>query len=118
MMLCKYLRHSLASCKSKGLRYIFTDLATAGDLFSYTQSHGGSLDDYQTRVITRQVALAVQFLHSRDIAHRDIKQENILVTDTHFGGRAILTDFGFATQINTRTGRMMSKLGTDGYLAP
>jgi serine/threonine protein kinase len=99
-------------------RYIITDLASAGDLFSYMQSHGGYLDDYQSRVITRQVALAVQFLHSKDIAHRDIKPENILVSDTHFGGRAILTDFGFAIHVNAGNGRMMSKLGTKGYVAP
>jgi serine/threonine protein kinase len=99
-------------------RYLFTELAPAGDLFSYVLSHGGQLDDYQSRVITRQVALAVQFLHSKGIAHRDIKPENVLVTDTHFGGRVLLTDFGFATQVNVGMGRMLSRLGTDGYAAP
>ena len=81
-------------------------------------SQGGRLDDHQSRIITRQVALAIQFLHSNGIAHRDIKPENVLVTNTHFGGRVILTDFGFATRINVGTGRMLSKLGTEGYVAP
>jgi serine/threonine protein kinase len=98
--------------------YIFTELASGGDLYSYMQSHGGYLDDYNSRVITRQVALAVQFIHSKGIVHRDIKAENVLVTGTHFGGRVILTDFGFAVNVNPTTGRMLSKLGTPGYVAP
>lgn len=82
------------------------------------QSHGGYLDDYKCRFITRQIALALQYIHARGVAHRDIKPENILVTGTHYGGRVILTDFGFAIDVNTATGRMMSKVGTDGYVAP
>jgi serine/threonine protein kinase len=100
---------------------------TGGDLFSYAQSHGGKLDDYNSRFILRQVTLALQFLHSSDIAHRDIKPENILVSHTYFGGRVVLTDFGFATHVNSKdfnigngtgTSRMHSKLGTTGYVAP
>ena len=66
----------------------------------------------------RQVVLAVDYLHSNGIAHRDIKPENILVTHTDFGHRVILTDFGFATYVNPKTGRMMSVLGSEGYAAP
>lgn len=84
------------------------------------QSYGGTLDDYNSRVITRQISLALQYMHSEGIAHRDIKPENVLVSGTHFGGRVILTDFGFAINANetTRTGRMMSMVGTEGYAAP
>jgi serine/threonine protein kinase len=99
-------------------RYIFTDLAPAGDLFSYAQSHGGHLDDYSTRAVTLQIAQAVEYLHSQGIAHRDIKQENVLVTTTDFGGRVLLTDFGFATYTNVGNGRMLSKVGTNGFVAP
>jgi serine/threonine protein kinase len=53
-----------------------------------------------------------------NIAHRDIKQENVLITTTDFGGRVLLTDFGFATYANKTTGRMLSKVGTDGCVAP
>lgn len=84
------------------------------------QTYGGSLDDHNSRVITLQVTLALQYIHSEGMAHRDLKPENVLVTGTHFGGRVILTDFGFAidAKSNRRTGRMMSMVGTDGYVAP
>lgn len=103
------------------------ELSTGGDLFSYVQSQGEKLGDYNARFIARQITSAVQFLHANDIAHRDIKAENVLVSHTHFGGRVVLTDFGFAIQLNTGnmsvgngtgTHRMHSKIGTEGYVAP
>lgn len=90
-------------------------------------SHGGQLDDYNSRFVVYQVTLAVQFLHENDIAHRDIKPENVLVSHGHLGGRIVLTDFGFAIHTNTLnvnlgngtgTRRMYSTIGTDGFAAP
>jgi serine/threonine protein kinase len=101
-----------------GLRYIFTDLAPGGDLFSYIDSHGGKLDDCQSRAISRQILLAIQYMHSQGIVHRDIKPENVLVMNTNFGGRVVLTDFGFAISTKQKMGRMLSKVGTNGYIAP
>ncbi|TAQ83849.1 hypothetical protein B7494_g7825 [Chlorociboria aeruginascens] len=101
--------------------YIFTDLAPAGDLFSYLDSQNGVLDDYQGRAITRQIALAIQYIHSMGIAHRDIKPENVLVTHMDFGSRVVLTDFGFAkysSSAGARPGTMSTVLGTVDYMAP
>ncbi|KHJ31908.1 putative camk protein kinase [Erysiphe necator] len=98
--------------------YIFTELAPAGDLFSYIESHGGYLSDLHSRVISRQLVLAVKYLHSKRIVHRDIKPENVLIMQTGFGSRVVLTDFGFANNINTETGRLISRLGTEGFIAP
>ena len=105
-------------CNLTRIRYMFTALAAGGDLFSYLVAQGDQLDDWNSRVITRQIALAMTYIHSKGIAHRDIKPENILVTQTDFGGRVVLTDFGFANHVNARTGRMMSRVGTRGYIAP
>ena len=98
--------------------YMFMELAAGGDLFSYLELYGGLLEDHHSRVITRQIALAIEFIHSKGIAHRDIKPENILVAHKDIGHRVILTDFGLATTINMKTGRMLSKVGTANYIAP
>ncbi|KAI1006994.1 hypothetical protein K3495_g1224 [Podosphaera aphanis] len=37
---------------------------------------------------------------------------------TTFGGRVVLTDFGFANHIDQRSGRLKSRLGTEGFIAP
>jgi serine/threonine protein kinase len=100
------------------LRYIFTELAPGGDLFSYIESHDGYLTDWHSRAISRQVVLALQFMHSKGLAHRDIKPENVLIMQSEFGGRVVLTDFGFANKVDEKTGRMMSRLGTEGFIAP
>jgi len=97
---------------------MFSELSSGGDLYSYMQAHGGSIDDYNSRFITKQILTAVQYLHANAIVHRDIKPENILVSQTYFGGRVILTDFGFAINICNGAGRLMSKLGTECYAAP
>ena len=99
-------------------RYIFSELSSGGDLYSYMQAFGGHIDDYNSRFIIKQIINAVQHLHDCSVVHRDIKPENILVSQTYFGGRVILTDFGFATNICAGAGRLMSKLGTACYAAP
>jgi len=97
---------------------MITELAPGGDLFSYLEAYHGHLDDWHGRVVARQLALAIDYLHSQGIAHRDIKPENVLVSHTDFGGRVILTDFGFANVADARTGRLQSVVGTPGFAAP
>lgn len=101
------------------LSYMFTELAPAGDLFSYCDARGGKLVDVEARVICRQIALALEYMHKKHIAHRDVKKENVLIMQTYqFSCRVVLTDFGFANHLDPRTRRMMSKVGTDDYAAP
>jgi len=97
---------------------MLTELAPGGDLFSYINYHGGCLTDWHSRVIARQIVLAIQYMHSLSIVHRDIKPENVLVMHTDFGARVVLTDFGFANNINEKTGRLFSRVGTAGFIAP
>lgn len=98
--------------------YMFTELAPGGDLFSYLASNGGHLEDWHARVISRQIILAIEFMHTNGIAHRDIKPENVLIMQTDCGGRVVLTDFGLANTANGRTGRLNSVVGSEGFLAP
>ena len=93
-------------------------MATGGDLYSFLQANGQYLEDLHARIISRQIAIAVEYLHANGIAHRDLKPENILVMRTGIGHRVVLTDFGCAGYIGGTSGRMMSTVGTYDYVAP
>ena len=99
-------------------RYLFQDLVTGGDLFSYIISKNGKLSEVEAAVIIRQIVLAVAFLHSENIVHRDLKPDNILMTESSTGCRVVLTDFGAARRTSTPLSRMVSRTGTDEYNAP
>ncbi|KAF2004398.1 kinase-like protein [Amniculicola lignicola CBS 123094] len=108
--------------------YIFQELVTGGDLFSFIQYKGGRLCDVEAAVIVRQILKGVEYLHERDIVHRDLKPDNILMTSLDDGARVIITDFGNARSLpnklssfgssNVLQRRMFSYVGTLDYAAP
>ena len=59
-----------------------------------------------------EVALALHYLHSKDIIYRDLKPENILL---NFDGHIKIADFGFAKYCSTT---VWTLCGTPDYLAP
>ena len=61
---------------------------------------------------------ALLYLHSRNIAHRDLKLENLLFTSKNIENLSVkLIDFGFASKFNKKEG-MTLVLGSPLYLAP
>ena len=71
--------------------------------------------------ITRDVADALQYAHGRNIVHRDVKPDNILIERET--GRAVVADFGIARAIERATGISAVTstgftLGTPTYMSP
>lgn len=102
--------------------YLFQELVTGGDLFSYMERKGEALNSIDAAVILLQVLKAVDYLHDRDIVHRDLKPDNILLMYPEDGARIVITDFGNARALpkadrNDRR-RMFTKTGTLEYIAP
>lgn len=70
--------------------YIVTELIVGSELHDYA---GIPSDD--AKYFFYQLADAVSFMHSKNIAHRDIKMNNILISNSHPKTVTII-DFGFA----------------------
>jgi serine/threonine protein kinase len=108
--------------------YIFQELVTGGDLFSFLEYKGGRLDNQQAAVIIRQILIGIEYLHEQDIVHRDLKPDNILMTSLEDGARVVITDFGAArllpsqdpasNQETSKRQRMFSYVGTLEFAAP
>ncbi|XP_066907725.1 testis-specific serine/threonine-protein kinase 3 [Halyomorpha halys] len=74
------------------LVYMFMDYCEKGDLLDHIRTKG-SVTEARAKFMFRQLVSAIEYLHSRDIAHRDLKCENILLTR---GDHIKIADFGFA----------------------
>lgn len=68
----------------------------------------------QAKVIVRGMAQALEYLHQRQISHRDIKLENIILGE---GLAPKIIDFGFSTCIEPSK-RVKLFCGTPSYMAP
>jgi protein-serine/threonine kinase len=66
------------------------------DLFDHVDAFPQGLDVSEVRSTLGQIASAVAFLHSHNIVHRDIKDENVILDGR---GGVQLIDFGSAAYV-------------------
>lgn len=100
------------SFEEDGSVVIVTELAQS-DLYSIFASDG-PLNIETIQKVCFQLLNVLTYLHSRRIAHRDIKSQNVLISQ----GICKLCDFGFARQMSQQTLALQSIKGTPLYLAP
>lgn len=97
---------NIVSLKNILFRNPFKDFETTGeeDIFFVMEKCWETGDSYVTRNLTFEakvkyaldVALGLEFMHSRGIQHNDLKSDNILVFKEGDNFVAKLTDFGFS----------------------
>lgn len=78
---------------------------------------GRTLDDKETMALAKDLCEALECLHGAEppIIHRDIKPDNIILSDL---GRYVLIDFDAARQYSSAARKDTVQLGTQGYAPP
>ncbi|XP_050375696.1 probable serine/threonine protein kinase IREH1 [Argentina anserina] len=72
--------------------YLVMEYLNGGDLYSLLRNLG-CLDEDVARVYIAEVVLALEYLHSLSVVHRDLKPDNLLIAHD---GHVKLTDFGLS----------------------
>ncbi len=105
-----------------GVVYLVTEFVAGSDSAQLADAHGGQLPCRETVSIISQALDALSYAHSRGYIHRDIKDQNILVTGSAPNFIAKLTDFGLAKSFvqSGMSGVTMAgeSAGTISYMPP
>ncbi|XP_055736243.1 ribosomal protein S6 kinase-related protein-like isoform X1 [Salvelinus fontinalis] len=106
--------HNLQDCwQTQRHLFIMCEYCSTGDLYTYWLLKGQFGED-EARVFAAELGCALGFLHNFGIMHRDVKMENVLLSDQ---GHLRLTDFGLSRRLE-RGSRAFTICGTIQYMAP
>ncbi|VDM18046.1 unnamed protein product [Hydatigera taeniaeformis] len=93
--------------------YLVMEFAANGELFEYLVSNG-RMREKDARIKFRQIVSAVQYCHQKNIVHRDLKAENLLL-DADYNIK--LADFGFSNTFRADK-KLDTFCGSPPYAAP
>uniref|UniRef100_A0A667ZB12 non-specific serine/threonine protein kinase n=1 Tax=Myripristis murdjan TaxID=586833 RepID=A0A667ZB12_9TELE len=93
--------------------YLIMEYASGGEVFDYLVSHG-RMKEIEARAKFRQIVSAVHYCHQKNIVHRDLKAENLLLdADANIK----IADFGFSNEF-TLGNKLDTFCGSPPYAAP
>ncbi|KAL6047776.1 Calcium/calmodulin-dependent protein kinase IGa [Balamuthia mandrillaris] len=95
--------------------YLVMELVTGGELFNQIVALG-SYSEKIAKNLVKQIVEAVKYLHDQNIAHRDLKPTNLLLSSP--GSHIIkIADFGLSKILGPDS-MMQTACGTPIYVAP
>uniref|UniRef100_G3PG04 MAP/microtubule affinity-regulating kinase 3 n=1 Tax=Gasterosteus aculeatus aculeatus TaxID=481459 RepID=G3PG04_GASAC len=93
--------------------YLIMEYASGGEVFDYLVAHG-RMKEKEARAKFRQIVSAVHYCHLKNIVHRDLKAENLLLdADANIK----IADFGFSNEF-TEGSKLDTFCGSPPYAAP
>lgn len=117
--------HGLFESYEEDVVGVELDFANGPNLLTLVEAGDARFDVFHRHAALRHIAEALAYLHGNALVHRDVKLENVIVTNAFWSdpaapGSVRLVDFGISAQIGnpqklTDVGRV---IGTMPYMAP
>ncbi|XP_053388998.1 serine/threonine-protein kinase Nek4-like isoform X2 [Mercenaria mercenaria] len=107
------------SFEKEGFLYIAMQYCEGGDLYTYCnklkEQKGTLLEERQLVEWFVQIAMALEYMHERDILHRDLKTQNIFLTKSII---IKVGDLGIARVLDNCSDMATTLFGTPYYMSP
>lgn len=106
----------IGSSVHKDSYYMITENIAKGSLFDYIHNKNNILNEKTQIRIAYQIAIAMRYLHAKNITHCDMKSSNILLNDDFI---IKLSDFGLSRMVNIlNLNEVKGKFGTIHWMPP
>ena len=95
--------------------WLVTELCEGGSVLDVMRQRNAPLDERQVTAVAASSIVALSYLHSQRITHRDVKAANLLLTAS---GQLKLADFGVSVELTNALATRSTAIGTPHWMAP
>ncbi|CAI5977064.1 unnamed protein product [Closterium sp. NIES-65] len=108
--------HLLDIVKTSSRMFLVLEYCAGGDL-SHHIRRGGAVKEAAARHFMRQLGAGLQVLRANNLIHRDLKPQNLLLSERTSAAVLKIADFGFARSLQPQ-GLAETLCGSPLYMAP